>query len=265
MGMGRLCVVTGANGALGRAYLGGLRESGEECIGVSRSTVVQPVPGVRYIEGVDLLSPLDTECMVQTLGSLERDIALVHPVGKFTFEYNSLASASGEKIDSEVYRSNVETFQNIAEPLLRRTAASRTEMQITLCGFGSVSDTYDVPYWYSYSAAKNALRTYIRGKIAEHGSAVRGLFVNVSTVDTGNENLLRPYADKRYWLQPLEVVRASLAALLGHEEGWREISVICQKPDVDPTTHYHPDVVLERWKREMGASLHQTPAPSDLS
>lgn len=264
--MGRLCIVTGANGALGRAYLEGLRESGEECIGVSRSTVVQPVSGVRYIEGVDLLSPLDTECMVQTIGSLERDIALVHPVGKFTFEWgDSLAGASGEKIDPEVYRSNVETFQNIAEPLLRLTAALRTEMQITLCGFGSVSDTHDVPYWYSYSAAKNALRTYIRGKIAEHGGAVRGLFVNVSTVDTGNENLLRPYADKRYWLKPLEVVRASLSALLGKEEGWREISVICRKSDVDPHTHYNPDVVLERWKREMGANPHQTPVPSDLS
>lgn len=248
--------MTGANGALGRAYLEGLRESDEDCVGVSRSTVAQPVPDVRYIEGVDLLSPLDTECMVRSLDAIERDIALVHPVGKFKFEWrDSVEDAGGDVIDHEVYRSNVETFQNIAEPLLWLTAVSRTATQITLCGFGSVSDVHDVPYWHSYSTAKNALRSYIRERIAGHRRSVRGLFVNVSTVDTGNENLLRPYADKRYWLKPMEVVRASLAALLGKEEGWREISVICRKPDVDPTTHYDPDVVLERWKREMGISV----------
>jgi hypothetical protein len=80
---------------------------------------------------------------------------------------------------------------------------------------------------------------------------LRSLFVNVSTTDTGNENLLRPCADKTYWLKPEEIVQITAPLLLHPAANWNEVDIYKKSPWFRPEI-YDPSAVLERWMKQMG-------------
>jgi protoporphyrinogen oxidase len=78
--------------------------------------------------------------------------------------------------------------------------------------------------------------------------------VDVSTVDTGNENDLRPHADKTYWLQPEEIVVKALPELMTLST-YKEIDVVKQKPDFNPDYYLDHEAILKKWKQEMGEGV----------
>lgn len=259
----KLAIVTGANGALGRAYLNRLINTScvnsINCVGISRTNVREKIPGVTYIESTDLLDrenvrkKIDRELPLGNSG----EVLFVHPVGRFKFEENQVPEVDHDLdgIDDEVYKSNVVTFRNVEDTLLELAKQQGLVTDFLLCGFGSVSDRYKVPYWLSYSRSKDILRQQISGKTRQNGAGptVKGVFVNVSTVDTYNENTIRPYADKTYWLKPDEIVDDSLQVILGQSRIRNlEMDIFKPMPGFDPEQYYLPDNVLERWMREMG-------------
>ena len=128
-----------------------------------------------------------------------------------------------------------------------------------MCGLGSVSDRYRVPFWHSYTAAKDELRSTLRGIVELLNPMQRkalALMVNVSTTDTGNENRLRPNADHSFWLPPQTIVDRSLPILLDapiEPPHYREMDVFQEQPGFDPAAYYgNTGAVLEKWEKEMG-------------
>jgi len=248
---GVLAIVTGANGALGKAYLEELAPMPNiRSVGIVRESKHE-VEGVEYRHGVDLLEQHKVEQAIASLRCEQaKKILLIHPVGKFKFEMQP-----PEEIDPEILLSNMATMANTVRSVMNRMR----ESTLVVCAFGSVSDKYNVPFWQSYTAAKNEVRNSLRTLSTmfsrpNGNRKVRSVIVNVSTTDTGNENALRPNADKTFWLQPKQIVDESLPILLADSgPSYQEFDVIQEKPGFDPEAYYeNPDEVLAKWIREMG-------------
>lgn len=254
MYMKKLVLVTGAAGSLGEAYLNYFQTFPEyRVVALVRTEGSLKIPEVVSITA-DLLNSSEVMKAIEAL-SLEdiSDITLIHPVGKFKFEESGVPEndANNDGIDDEVYASNVITLENILETLLIRMEKEGRVIPLTVCAFGSISSKYDIPYWRSYTRAKNIVRSTLRTLSGNKERKIRGVFVEVSTTDTGNENLLRPHADKTYWLSPKEIVERSVSAIMGSEP-FVELGIY--KPWPEFTSNYYENIeqIREKWGREMG-------------
>lgn len=204
----RLVIVSGASGALGVEYLRHYSQD-STCVGLFRSDPPELLKNVQY-HRADLS---DRQAIRELLHSITllgpfTDVVLVHPVGKFKWEEAGPQNdQDGDGIDDEIYHSNVVTFENLSIPLLQLQQSQG--WNLILLAFGSLSDRENVPFWQSYTKAKNRLRRLMK----EIGSVERRVFckfVNLPTVSTGNENRTRPHADQTFWMSPKEVVEATI-------------------------------------------------------
>eukprot|EP01126_Amoeba_proteus_P024402 TRINITY_DN245_c0_g1_i2.p1 TRINITY_DN245_c0_g1~~TRINITY_DN245_c0_g1_i2.p1 ORF type:complete len:258 (-),score=52.00 TRINITY_DN245_c0_g1_i2:72-845(-) len=252
-----LVLVTGANGAVGKCYLDYyLREPETICVAISRGPM--ETKAVHFT--TDLLDASATRSIVEKLDmSNVRKVIFIHAVGKFKYERDP------SQIDPEVYESNYNTFLNISEPLLNRMREEHTKehkMNIVLCAFGSVSDQYKIPLWQSYTYAKDTLRDYIQSLtcLPEHQGLVRGVFINVSTTDTGNENALRPRVteeEKKFWLKPSTILDRSIPHLNATSPLWEEIDVYEFMPGFLPEDYYrNHDKIKDKWDRQTGVKTY---------
>ena len=241
----QLFIVTGASGRLGEAYIEALKKDGKEVIGISRKPISSKADKVIQL---DLLDRVQTKPVIQEIDlSGYTKIYLIHTVGKFKFEKGQeVLDNDKDGIDDEVYATNVLTLKNLIEPLL----ISVKNQKVIICAFASVSDRHDVPYWKSYTHSKNILRKYLQ-MLYDFEKISAALMVNVSTIDTGNENTLRPFADKTYWLKSEEIVSKSLP-VLESLQAYAEIDVIKEKPNFDEKYYSDHSAILEKWHREMG-------------
>lgn len=214
-----LVIITGANGKLGEAYTNFFSSKSDfDTILISRSGTGNGTRVFKQIQ-VDLLDKKNVKLELSKINfPLYQKIFLIHPVGKFKFQKNASMGISNE-IENEVFLSNVVTLENILTPIIYNI--ENEEVLIYVCAFGSISDKYGIPFWKSYSKSKNILRDILK-RLTEKDSLrnkLSVLFVNVSSVDTGNENKLRPYADKQFWLKPEKIVEKSTEILFSDFKG----------------------------------------------
>ena len=181
-----------------------------------------------------------------------KEVYLIHSIGPFLFEEAGRPEIDENKdgIDDRVYDVNVVTLLNIAGPLIRKVheEAKKSPLKLTICAFGSVTDRYLVPWWQSYSKAKNCIREYIRSNVGEH---TRGVFINVSTTSTEKEEKLRPFADKTYWLSCKEVVNRSIRAILDENLDWQEIDMFKPNPAYRSDYYFDHKGIREKWLKEI--------------
>ncbi len=242
----KLFIVTGASGELGRDFVRKLSEMGEKVMAFSRKS--QHIEGAEVYRA-DLLSEQEVFSTVSEINLSNYDeVYLIHAVGKFKFEESasSVQDLDKDGIDDEIYATNVLTLKNILKALL---ALCNPSTKVNVCAFASVSDKHNVPFWNSYTQSKNITREYLK-ELCE-SPQIRALVVSVSTIDTGNENLLRPQADKTYWLQPHEIVSKALPELMSLST-FKEIEVIKEKPGFDTAYYFDHEAILKKWKEEMG-------------
>ncbi len=250
----KLAIITGANGKLGKAYLDHFSSKEDfDVVSFSRSTQEERPVVFKSIQ-VDLLDQTKIVLEIEKIDfSIYKKIILIHPVGKFKFQKNGAPEIEKDNdgIDPEVYSSNVVTLENILTPVMRRIRDTKT--QICVCAFGSISDRYGIPFWSSYSKSKNILRSLLKSLTDQSGlrGRVNVLFVNVSSVDTGNENRLRPYADKKFWLKPEKVVAESAEFLISDFSGYKEMDIYHPVPDFDTNYFHNDEKIFEKWLREM--------------
>ena len=258
----RLVIVTGASGAVGNSFITHfLQEENTDCVAVSRSPM--EIDALHF--QVDLLEQksIEKEMNKLDLANID-DVILIHGVGQFKYE-NECEKKSGAtteaEIDEEIFSSNYHTFINIAEPIINKIHKKHnrgSQTTLALCGFGSISDKYKIPFWRSYTYAKDTLREYIKkmAKSKEWKGLIRGRFINVSTTDTGNENKLRPYAtadDKKYWLKPEKIVKNSIASLENLTPLWQEIDIYEPVPGFNPYEYYtNHQQIQSKWQRQTG-------------
>jgi NADP-dependent 3-hydroxy acid dehydrogenase YdfG len=260
--MKKLVIVTGASGVIGTCYLNYfLTQKNTTCIGISRSALALPVSHLK----IDLLNSAAVTRAIQQLDlSAVSQIFLIHAVGRFKYEGRDGKPAvdhDQDGIDDEVFSSNYDTFINVVKPLLKKLATASDITTLTLCAFGSIADKYELPFWASYTHSKNALRTFIQKVIdaKETQNIVRGRFINVSTTDTGNERLLRPYADdeeRKYWLKAEKIVEQSVDYIENPDSlQWLEIDIYEPVAGFVPEEYYgNYEAIENKWNRQMGAS-----------
>ena len=250
----KLVIITGANGKLGKAYLEHFSSKEDfDVVSFSRSTQDEKPTVFKSVQ-VDLLDQTNVGLEIDKIDfSIYKKIVLIHPVGKFKFQKQGIPEADSDRdgIDDEVFSSNVVTLQNILTSLIGCT--KNVETQIFVCAFGSISDRYRIPFWSSYSKSKNILRGVLKCLTEQSvlRSKINVLFVNVSSVDTGNENKLRPYADKKFWLKPEAIVAKSLDYLLSEFTGYREIDVYNPVPNFDTNYFHNKEKIFQKWLSEM--------------
>jgi NADP-dependent 3-hydroxy acid dehydrogenase YdfG len=233
----QLVVISGVTGSLGHAYATHYHTQGCKVIGLSRQPTSQRLESVDYLV-TNLLDKKTTTIAINRI-SFENiaNILVIHPVGRFIFENEF------KEVDPEIYASNVETFKNVAMPLIKG------KIPTTLVGFGSISDKYDVPHWRSYSKSKNALREYMQ-TLAYSNDNIRSIFLNLSSVKTTNESRLRPFANTDYWLTPEEIVERSIPEF-SFSGKWKEIDIFNLSPDYSPEIYTDHQRLKERWLKEM--------------
>ena len=151
----RLVIVTGASGAVWNSFIKHfLQEDNSNCVAVSRS----PMETEALHLQADLLNQtsIAREITKLDLGSIN-DVILIHGVGKFKYESECEVASVGitqADIDNEVFFSNYHTFVNIAEPLIKKLNQEHKkglQTTLALCGFGSITDKYKIPFWRSYT------------------------------------------------------------------------------------------------------------------
>lgn len=247
----KLAIISGATGSLGQAYLQILSKRGIKCIGLSRKKPKKKRKSVTYLHS-DLLDKFETK---KALGGINieeyGEVIVIHTVGKFKFEENKKPELdiNGDGIDDFVFDSNIKTFENILNFLLKKIDK---KSKLTLCAFGSVSDKYEVPFWKSYTKSKNVLREII--KKYSNNQNMRGVFVNVSTVDTKNENLLRPSASKKYWLTSEKIVQRTKKEIFNGKRKFIELDIFKPNPDFKKDYYLNHEEIFKKWKKEMKKS-----------
>ncbi len=245
-----LVIVSGASGKLGEIYLRSFsRQNFYKCIGISRRNPEKKLRDVSYLK-IDLLNREQTKKKIKNLKiECYEKIWIIHCIGKFKFEINRKPEFDKNKdgIDDIIFDSNIKTFLNLFSSI-KENISKNTNLEII--AFGSVSDKYNVPFWESYTQSKNILREILK-KISLK-EKIKCNFVNVSTTNTGNENLLRPFGDKKYWLSPREIVEESLKKISENKRRFFEFNIIKNNPSFKRNYYKSPNKILAKWLKEMG-------------
>jgi hypothetical protein len=248
----KLVIVTGVTGDLGRAYDAHYAaDPSVRCVGITRQ---QDHDNPRW-KIANLLDKREVEYAIRgiPLRGIE-EIILIHPVGRFKFEdaMHPIVDQNQDGFDDEVCKSNISTFENVVSSIFDRLGGR----MLTVCQFGSISDRYEshIPFWRSYSHAKNVLRE--RGQALSALPRVKSRFFSLSSVKTSAEQKTRLFADMTYWITPQEVVERSVP-LIESRANYVEAEIF--NPDPAYTNNYFldTDTLYTKWKREMGEPLEE--------
>lgn len=200
-------LVTGANGALGRAIALQLHGAGHNVIATSRRAMKDEWPTsdrLLFIPHVDLmdrssLADLARRCEEFFSGPFH----VINAVGRF-FRDGHVPLLDVDIAEAqEIMASNFLSVQNTATYVL--------PLQIQrggghFIGFSCTSVKYRYPRMGAFSAAKSALETFMGCLANEHYE--HGILSNVfqlSTIDTPYERSLKPDGDFAHWLEPNEI------------------------------------------------------------
>ncbi len=252
-----MVIISGARQGIGKSFLEHYQLiPGTECLGLSRTDK----PG--YLQ-LDLLDETATSQALKSLNlaGIER-ILYLHAVGMDKFEPKGVPHIDndGDGIDDEIYNSNVGAFVNLATPLIEK--ATSHKIPLTLGNIGSISDVYVVPFWQSFSRAKNKVRQYVKSMI---GPLVKGIFLNVgSTLDEeGIYRYGRIHADTTYWQTSQELVQQSaplIDEVINGSFKFAEFDFYKYNPYFRPDYFTNLPKLYFTWQRDMGFEGKEVPS-----
>lgn len=239
----KLIILSGVTGLLGESYQKAFCELNEFKILTITKKEFMDIEAMRaWVAAIDF-------------GAVT-EILYLHCIGRFKFEDPSAPADNLNPlgIDVEVYESNADTFNRFSD-LLVSCINSRLKnnelIKLKYCAFGSVSDKYQIPYWQSFTRAKNILRERMRSLVGFNGKiTTTGLFINLSSVNTHNERGLRPGANREYWLDCDEIVRRTMSMVLDTKVDWAEIDIFKTNPNFNNYYQSH-ERILNTWRKEM--------------
>ncbi len=243
-------IISGVNGDIGQEFARCLLNEGK-LYGISRSG---NKTGLQYSHiCADLLNPEDVKSAFSQIDYSE-DLLYVHLPGKFRYEDDKhpIKDADLDGVDDEIYATNVTTFRNV-KPYLLDYLKNNKSGRLKIIAIGSTSDIYDIPFWHSFTHAKNELRKEFRrlyGHPETYGR-VSCLFINVSTTDGRQLETERPFISKRYCLTPNEVLAQALPYILDDKPSSLELTVIKPNPSFAEPNYLSYDQVKNRWYSDM--------------
>jgi NADP-dependent 3-hydroxy acid dehydrogenase YdfG len=240
-------IIAGIRSDIGIAYAKQLQHYGK-VYGISRRD--STIEGLEYTHiTCDLMNAVDDTIF----NNIHDDnIVYIHLPGEFRFEDENhpIIDNDNDGLDDSIYHSNVTTFENIT-PALYRLVKNTNLLKIV--AIGSTADLYNVPYWNSFTVAKNKLRALHRKFFGDHenNNKVSSVFINVSTTDGEQLAGERPYIDKTYVLQPTEIVSQSLEWILLQSVLCIEINILKSNPEWLDDDYFKLHNIKARWYHDM--------------
>lgn len=239
-------VIAGVNGDIGQEFAANLANYGI-LHGISRGP---KKASLRYSHiRANLLDESEVRMFFDQI-TLSDDLLYVHLPGKFRFEDKNhpITDKNGDGVDDEIYETNVTTFRNV-KPLLLGYLDNNPNSKLKIVGIGSTSDLYEIPFWQSFTRAKNELRKEFRAiyGLPHNYGRVSSLFINVSTTEGSQLAIERPFISKDFVLKPKDILSQSLPYILDNRPSFLEISVI--KPNPNFTTDL--ERVRAEWYKNM--------------
>jgi len=212
---GKVVVVTGANGGLGRSVTRAFLDLGATVVGTSK-TILQSdfaQPGFLAIPADLATQKGAKELTNQVMAKFGKLHVLVHTVGGF-----SGGPPVADTDDATMQRMMDMNFNSLLQVARAVIPALRASGDGRLIAIGSRAAVDPGPGVGAYSASKAAMVSLVRTIAAENRDA--GLRANVilpGTIDTPANRKAMPNADFSKWVQPAHI--ASLVAWLAGDAG----------------------------------------------
>ena len=203
---GKVIVVTGASGALGKVVAEIAQARRARVAGVDHAASQVPATANRIeLGGVDLTDPAQArkaiDAVVAHFGRLD---ALINIAGGFAFE----TVAEGDpKTWQRMYALNVLTALNASQSALPHLAASRSGRIINVGAMGALQAG---PGMGAYAASKAGVHRLTEALAAEWKGKITVNAVLPSTIDTAANRASMPRADFGKWVTPEELANVIL-------------------------------------------------------
>lgn len=203
---GKIVVVTGALGALGRVVVASALERGARVAGVDHAAANVPATAERLeLGGVDLSDAAQAgkaiEAAATHFGRLD---ALVNIAGGFVFE--NVAEGDGHNWQ-RMYALNVLTALNASRAALPHLAKSGAGRIVNIGAMGALHAGVGMG---AYAASKSGVHRLTEALAAEWKGRITVNAVLPSTIDTPANRASMPKADFAKWVAPQELAEVIL-------------------------------------------------------
>lgn len=198
---GKVIVVTGALGALGRVVVDTALAQGARIAGIDHAPTQVPATADRYeLGGVDLTDPAQAGKAIKAAAShFGRLDALINIAGGFTFE----TVADGDpKSWQRMYALNVMTALNASRAAIPHLVAAGSGRIINIGAMGALQAGNGMG---AYAASKAGVHRLTEALAAELKGKVTVNAVLPSIIDTATNRADMPKADFTKWVKPQEL------------------------------------------------------------
>ena len=198
---GKIVVVTGASGALGKVVAEAALARGARVAGVDHAASQIPATGNRIeLGGVDLSDAAQAKKAIEAVaahfGSLD---ALINIAGSFAFE---MVVEGDPKTWQRMYALNVLTALNASRSAIPHLAASRSARIVNIGAMGALQAGAGMG---AYAASKAGVHRLTEALAAEWKGKITVNAVLPSTIDTAANRASMPTADFAKWVAPKEL------------------------------------------------------------
>jgi NAD(P)-dependent dehydrogenase (short-subunit alcohol dehydrogenase family) len=198
---GKVVVVTGASGALGKVVAEAALARGARVAGVDHAPSQFPVTGNRIeLGGVDLSDATEAKKAIDAVAAhFGRLDALINIAGGFAFE----AIAEGDsRTWQRMYALNVLTALNASRSAIPHLAASASGRIVNVGAMGALQAGAGMG---PYAASKAGVHRLTEALAAEWKGKITVNAVLPSTIDTPANRASMPKADFAKWVTPREL------------------------------------------------------------
>jgi NAD(P)-dependent dehydrogenase (short-subunit alcohol dehydrogenase family) len=203
---GKVIVITGALGALGRVVADEAIAKGAKVAGLDHAQAQAPASATRFeLGGVDLTDPAQAtkaiDAAAKHFGKLD---ALINIAGGFAFE----TVADGDaKTWQRMFAMNVMTARNASHAALPHLARSGSGRIVNIGAMGALQAASGMG---PYAASKAGVHRLTEALAAEWKGKVTVNAVLPSTIDTEANRASMPKADFSKWVSPVELAEVIL-------------------------------------------------------
>lgn len=198
---GKIIVITGALGALGKVVAEEAFSRGAAVAGIDHAATQMPATPQRIeIGGVDLTDAAQAKQAIDAAAAHFGHVdVLINIAGGFAFE---TAAEGGPNTWQRMYALNVMTALNASRAAIPHLATSRAARIINIGAIGGLQATSGMG---PYAASKSAVHRLTEALAAEHKGRITVNAVLPSIIDTEANRTSMPKADFSKWVTPKEL------------------------------------------------------------
>ena len=203
---GKIVVVTGASGALGKVVVAAALAKGARVAAIDHAaSAIKPTPQRIELGGVDLTDATEAKKAIDAAASHFGKLdTLVNIAGGFAFE----TTAEGDpKTWQRMYALNVLTALNASRSAIPHLAASGSGRIVNVGAMGALQASAGMG---AYAASKAGVHRLTEALAAEWKGKITVNAVLPSTIDTAANRASMPKADFAKWVTPQELAEVIL-------------------------------------------------------